>query len=203
MSRYHDLTGQRFGRLIVVNYVGQGKGYQSKWLTRCDCGVECIVFAANLNRGNTKSCGCLQKERALEAKTIHGLYFGNNGKRTKLSRVWGMMKDRCNNPNNKSYTDYGGRGIKVCLEWQDYIAFYGWAIKSGYQEGLSIERKNNNMGYSPDNCSWATQHTQSKNKRNNVRLTFNGETKLLSEWASDLGIDHQLIGSRIKKRMAY
>ena len=109
------------------------------------------------------------------------------------------MKARCYNPHNKSYKNYGGRGISVCDEWIDsYEAFYKWAISSGYQPGLTIERIDNEKGYSPENCRWATKAEQTRNRRSVIWITYNGKTQCMEDWAKELGISRGTISSRLK-----
>jgi hypothetical protein len=113
---------------------------------------------------------------------------------TKLYKKWKYMKKRCNNPNDKRYKHYGGKGIKVCEEWaNDFMVFREWAYQNGYEEGLTIERKDNNLGYSPDNCRWITMAEQAKNTSQNIFITRNGETKILSDWCRELGLNVRTI----------
>ena len=117
---------------------------------------------------------------------------------TPMHHVWLSMKGRCYCKTNKSYKNYGGRGITVCDEWiKSYRAFYEWAVSSGYKKGLSIERIDNNKGYSPDNCKWADKNEQAKNRRNVIDVTYNGKTQCLAEWARELGISRGTIKSRL------
>lgn len=183
-----DLTGKRFGRLTVLKEAGRSKDRQIIWECICDCGNTTLVKAGNLTSGDTKSCGCLHKEKFTNFK--HGQ------RHTKLYGVWCGIKARCQNPNSTSYKDYGGRGIKICEEWEDFTNFYSWAIANGYKNGLTIERKDNNKNYSPSNCKWATYKEQANNKRNNVYFTYQGETKTLAQW--DESTDKDIAG-RISK----
>lgn len=159
MSKLIDLTGQRFGRLVVVERA-ESKNKNSSWLCKCDCGKQTVVSAPNLKSGATRSCGCGLQEATIERSTKHG------GRYTKLYAVWIAMKDRCNNSNNKQFDDYGGRGIRVCKEWiDDFSAFQKWALANGYKGGLTIDRKDNDKGYAPDNCQWVTSKEQNNNRR--------------------------------------
>lgn len=186
-----DLTGRRFGRLLVIEKYGH-KGKTVAWLCKCDCGTEVTVRGADLRRGVTQSCGCLHKEDLIERNTRHGLHS------TRLYNIWGVMVQRCYNPNTHCYDAYGGRGIEICREWRDdFQAFYEWSMKNGYKENLTIDRMDNDKGYSPDNCRWVTRKVQANNTRRNHYITYNGETRTLSEWAGFLGFNPHTLGSRI------
>lgn len=121
----------------------------------------------------------------------HGM-FG-----TKIYGVWGHMKSRCYNPKVERYKNYGGRGIKVCDEWQNFEGFYEWAIRSGYKEGLTIDRINVDGDYCPENCRWATKETQMNNTTRNRYVTYKGETHTVSEWSRKLGIPYKTLFKRI------
>lgn len=189
-----DITGQKFNRLTAVKLVGIDKGHHALWECECDCGNRRTVSISDLKNGYVKSCGCQKKEKISELKTTHG-----EGK-TKLYRVWSMMKDRCINPNDTSYERYGGRGIKVCDEWMNsYVAFRDWAYQNGYNECLSIERIDNNGNYEPSNCKWATVIEQSRNRRSNIIIEINGQKKIVVEWAEIYNISPQTIYKRLKR----
>lgn len=157
------LEGERYGKLVVMEeaesiYSKTGKMIR-RWKCKCDCGNITIVRHGDLRNGSTVSCGCYNYEKESAAKT-HGY------SRTKLGNVFEGMKQRCNNPKNKNYEKYGGRGIKICTEWlNDPKRFFDWAIKNGYKEGLSIDRIDVNGNYEPDNCRWADNETQCLNQR--------------------------------------
>lgn len=178
MTKIIDLTGKRFGRLVVVSRAENDKRGQSRWRCLCDCGTEKTVTGSHLKNGNTKSCGCLHKEIAANTKLSHG------GKHTPLYVTWCNMKQRCNNKNASYYYCYGGRGIKVCDEWENsFETFRDWALANGYEDGLTIDRLNNDGNYEPSNCKWSTQKEQSRHRRNNINLTIGGITKTLVEWS--------------------
>jgi len=118
---------------------------------------------------------------------------------TRLHHIWKSIKQRCYNPNNNRYSNYGGRGITVCDEWRNsFNAFYEWAMANGYADDLTIDRKDTNGNYEPSNCCWATQKEQQNNRRNNCLITHNGETHTLAEWAAITGLKYQTIQRRLK-----
>lgn len=116
---------------------------------------------------------------------------------SRLYNTWRGMKSRCLNPNATNYENYGGRGISLCEEWMQADVFIKWALSSGYQDGLSIERKNNDGNYSPENCRWATKLEQNNNRRSSSLVSFDGETRSISEWARAVGINRQTLKSRL------
>lgn len=189
-----DMIGKRFGQLVVVGkgqtyYRPNGKTYY-KFLCKCDCGNTKMINGYSLRKGITKSCGCIRKDCG--ART-----HGKTG--TKLYNTWICMRNRCNYDRDKEYKDYGGRGIKVCKEWDEsFDNFCAWAMENGYKEGLSIDRIDVNGNYEPSNCKWATRYEQDRNKRNNVMLTYNGETRCLTDWAEYLGINKRTLENRVK-----
>lgn len=188
MNPKFNLLGKEFGRLKVVKFVGRAKDRQYLWECECSCEqhTHIIVKAGNLRSGNTQSCGCLHKE--IIQQGIHGKA------NTKLYYVWNGMKSRCLNPNQKSYKNYGERGIKICDEWLNFNNFYEWAMNNGYKEGLSIERENVNGNYEPSNCHWATAKEQANNTRSNHFIEYNGENKTIQQWEDETGLP---IGQRI------
>jgi len=192
-----DLKGKRFGRLMVIEAM-ENIGTYSAWLCQCDCGNKTIVATRNLQSGGTKSCGCLCRDIARESHTIHGL-SRVAGKITRLYNVWNHMRHRCLNKDDPHYKYYGARGLTICQEWDDYPKFHDWALSNGYTEKLTIERIDNNSGYSPNNCRWATRKEQARNSRHNHRVFFNGEDKALIEWAEVLGVKSATLNMRLRR----
>lgn len=197
MSRFVDLTGQRFGRLTVVqrveDYISPKGERKTVWLCCCDCGNTVPSMGCFLVSGKMKSCGCLRNERIKAQATVHGRC------KTRLYRIWCGMKARCCNSKNSAYQRYGGRGITICDEWRnDFMTFHRWAMANGYQEGLSIDRINNDEGYNPENCQWATITQQNRNKRNLHYVTLNGETKAVAEWCEQYNLSQQTVHNRLK-----
>ncbi|MEK5272553.1 hypothetical protein NSR00_17730 [Aeribacillus sp. FSL K6-8394] len=191
-SKRIDITGKKFGRLTVIEYT-YTKGKIAYWRCLCECGNETIVMGANLRHGKTKSCGCIHK------KIRSNLSFKHGQADTRLFKIWSNMKDRCENPHNKRYDRYGGRGIKVCDEWHEFKNFYDWAINNGYNDQLTIERKDINKNYEPDNCEWIPQSKQAKNRSSNIKVTIDGETKILMDWSRKTGINYGTLKGRYKR----
>lgn len=190
MKKYIDLTGQTFGRLTVLKRNGNDRDKTALWICECVCGNFVTVRSASLRSGKTRSCGCLAREQS----TTHSM------SKTRIYNTWAKMKSRCNNPNTRSYKDYGGRGILVCKEWNDnFASFYQWAITHGYDETLTIDRIDVNANYTPDNCRWISKSAQATNRRSNRYIEYNGERKTVTEWANDLDIPRQLLFGRLRR----
>lgn len=188
--KFIDLTGRKFGRLLVIERAENFKSGDARFKCKCDCGNEVIAGSQNLKRGTTKSCGCLQKEVTINRSSIHGMT------NTRIFRTWAGMKHRCEDSKNEHY---GARGIKVCDEWtNDFMSFYNWSMENGYNDSLTIERIDVNGNYEPSNCKWATIKEQNSNKTNKRLIEFNGKTLSLTQWAEETGIEKDTIFNRLK-----
>lgn len=198
MKPKYDLTGQRFGRLTVLRLYNRrqqpcGKHYYT-WWCKCDCGNEKEAPGRSLKNGHVQSCGCLHREVAGCSARTHG------GSKTRLYKVWVGIKCRCYEENNPAYKHYGERGVSMCDEWRtDFTAFRDWALSNGYADNLTIERIDNNGNYSPENCCWIPQTEQPKNRRNCHFITYNGETKTLSDWSRELHIARRSLRDKEKQ----
>lgn len=195
-----ERIGRRFGRLVVesVNRERRGKRDMIMAHCRCDCGNEKEVFWQALADGRTKSCGCLSRELTTERnrrlKTKHG------GSRTRLYSIFQSMHERCYRPQHMYYARYGGRSIGICDEWRrNFVAFREWATSHGYADNLSIDRIDNDRGYSPDNCRWVDAITQQNNRQTCHTLTVDGRTHTISEWARLTGIKNTTIRERLRR----
>lgn len=192
MANFRDLTGKRFGRLEVVGFGEKrksGKRMRMYWNCRCDCGNRILSRTDSLTSGNVKSCGCLKEEQdSINLATNHSHKLTD----TQAWNTYYSMKSRCNDRNNKSYKNYGGRGIGICREWEDsFVAFAEWAQDNGMKKGLQIDRINNNEGYSPENCRWVTPKENSRNRRSNLMIEHNGELVTLVEYSEILNIPYK------------
>lgn len=195
-SRFIDLTSKRFGKLVALKRA-ENRGKETFWLCQCDCGNTKEINASRLKSGKTKSCGCYKSE--YERKIVNHTAFNKTHgmSDTRLYRIYNKMKLRCYSKTNHAYKDYGGRGITICQEWlDDFMNFYNWAMKNGYEDNLSIDRIDNDKGYDPENCRWVSKKVQANNTRSTIFLTCNGETKSASEWSEITGIPRDTITSR-------
>lgn len=186
MAKRRDVTGERFGRLIAVRYLGTSEG-RAIWEFHCDCGNSVDARVGDVVSGKQKSCGCLRREasRANGRKIItHGMAG------TRLWNIWNGMKRRCK-------VDPHYQTVIVCDEWKAFEPFRDWALANGYSEALTLDRIDPYGNYEPSNCRWATYKQQENNRRNTVRITVNGETKPLTAWAECTGIPAATLAWRI------
>lgn len=154
----------KYGRWTVVADNGWSENGHKLLLCRCECGTEKVVQKSNLESGRSRSCGCLRREVSTEHSTTHGLSH------TRLFKIWSNMRNRCGRATSPDYKYYGGRGIKVCVEWvNDFEAFYSWAVSNGYERNLTIDRIDVNDDYKPSNCRWVTMKDQAQNRRCSIR----------------------------------
>jgi len=194
-GNFKDLTGKRFGRLTVVRFAYMKKCH-SYWLCECDCGKKKNIYSYHLNVGITKSCGCLNKEK----HTKHNM-FG-----TRFYNIYHCMKRRCFEKKNKSYYNYGGRGITVCGRWQKFENFRDDMLVSYSQhyeiygaKQTSLDRINNNDNYCKENCKWATCKEQLNNTRINCFITYKKQTLTISQWTEKLNFKRGTLRARIKR----
>lgn len=200
MRKSPDITGQQFGRLTAVQKVNATG--RARWLCKCSCGRTTVVDLCALQSGATKSCGCLQKERASAVGLGNTKYVGKDEQR--IADVYEGMKKRCYNPHNHNYKNYGARGISICDEWlHDKPSFVQWSLKNGYKQGLSIDRIDNDGPYSPDNCRWASLEQQHNNRRDNRLVTVDGETHSIAEWSRKLRLDQSALYRLSDARIVY
>lgn len=192
--KYKDISGQKFGQLTALYKLHNYHKTGSYWLCVCECGNFKEVYLGSLQQGLTISCGCYHKKRIKEVCATHGKHG------TRIYKIWKDMKQRCYNTNNLSYKEWGGRGILICDEWlYDFMTFYDWSMNNGYKDNLTIDRIDNNKGYSPSNCRWTNAKTQSRNKRNNINITINGEVHCLTDWCKILNLNHKTVSTRLSR----
>ena len=190
--RLIDLSGARFGRLVVVGIAGK-KGKRLCWLCKCDCGSEHLASGDVLKNGHVKSCGCLKAE--VDAK---GTRFRHGLSKSSEHKIWCGITERCHNKKSKFFMRYGGRGITVCRRWKTFENFYA-DMGPRPSSAHTLDRVNNNGNYEPSNCRWATPEEQANNKSSNVMISIDGETKTLAQWCRETGVDSDLASQRINR----
>lgn len=200
----NNLIGKIFGRLIVLKRVENDKYGNIKWLCKCSCGNEKIIFGSSLTRNRTRSCGCLKKEFAGIQTLKHG--HARRGKQSKIYAIWTHIINRCTNKNNSDYKDYGGRGIKICYRWSNknpkgFENFY--KDVGNPPKGKSLDRINNEDNYKPNNWRWATSKQQARNRRNNHLILYNNKNLCLAEWEEITGIKQSIIRKRLKRGWSF
>jgi hypothetical protein len=183
-----ELLGQRFGLLTVLADASAGHRYQMV-RCQCDCGNVTVIRKSRLyeRSGKQLACGCLR-----------GRHTKHSDSNSKLYRVWDSMVRRCHNPNHRAFASYGARGIQVCAEWRDYRYFKAWADTSGYAEGLTIDRIDNDNGYAPSNCRWATRKEQQNNRRCCVYIEHDGKRLTVTEWSELLGVPRHTVRKHLE-----
>ena len=188
-NQLKNLVGRQFGELIVLkrNPVNSKSG-NARWDCKCSCGNIATVIGSKLRSGATKSCGCARKSKIAQGFS-----------KTRLYRIWSLMKKRCYRNENENFKHYGGRGIEVCEEWKkDFIAFRSWALSHGYADNLSIDRIDVNGNYEPSNCRWADIKTQAHNRRNNHIITYLNNDYTVSEFAELLKVSYWTVSNQLK-----
>lgn len=189
-------VGKSFHKLTAIEELGFNNKNQREYLFRCNCGEEVIRLFKDVSSSKIKSCGCGVVEAVKKSNTTHGMT------KTKIYSRYKGMVSRCNYEKHHAYQRYGGRGIKVSNEWlgeDGFEKFYEWAMQNGYSEELSLDRIDNNLGYSPENCRWTDAHTQANNRETSITFKFEGVEKSLMEWANDLELNYDSLWRRIKK----
>lgn len=192
-----NLAGQRFGKWTVIE-PSENRNGLTMWLCRCDCGNEKYVRSTHLLNGASKSCGCSQYDHLRNRERN----YPQDIRIKRLQTIWHCMFMRCYDTSNSGYKNYGGRGIKICKEWNNYESFARWALSHGYTDELTIDRINNNGNYEPSNCRWITKQEQTKNRRNNRFETINGATKTVAEWAREYDVESSTLYRRLNRGMS-
>lgn len=202
MTARIDMTGCRFGRLVVEQMSHQGKRYEIHWIALCDCGKRTIVTTHRLRSGNTRSCGCLfrsvvaarNRTRVTKYAVTHG--HARTGQLTPTYKAWMAMRMRCTQSAHKEYHRYGGRGITVCERWAIFANFL--EDMGERPQGREIDRINNDGNYEPANCRWATHKEQMRNMSRNRILTLDGRSQTLADWADEAQLNYGTLRTRLR-----
>lgn len=193
MGKRLEIRGKRFGKLVAITPAGINRSRLVLWKCVCDCGQEIIVTGANLASGNSKSCGCARSASLRLRNTTHG----KSRRYRSTYTTWRAMITRCTNPKIKCWKHYGGRGITVCDRWLN--SFDNFLDDMGEKPpGMTIDRIDSDKGYCKDNCRWATQAEQTRNRRSVLKITWNGKTQIAAEWADELGIPRDALYYRLR-----
>lgn len=193
-NRFKDISGQRFGRLIIISVAESAtKSKKLCWNCICDCGNTTIIPTGNITNGHTQSCGCLSAD-----KDVIGKNWKHGMSDTREYHAWRAARNRCTNPEHPEYRRYGARGIFMCELWLN--SFETFLSDMGRcPDGLTLDRKDNNGPYSPDNCRWVTAEAQAHNQEKTIHVTHNGETLCLKEWSRKTGIHYSTLRKRYQK----
>jgi len=186
----HDLAGLKKNRWTVLEYVRRSDCGSAMWLCKCDCGTIKEVAGTTVVTGKSKSCGCLAAERTSVRTATHRL------SKTTEHKIWLGMRNRVLSTKDTSYKNYGGRGITICAEWDDFLTFLA-DMGERPTPKHSIDRRDNEGNYTPDNCYWATPRQQATNKRNNINITRDGVTKCLKDWCTHQKLPYKTVWYRI------
>lgn len=190
-----------FGRLTVIaeapDRVSESGRREKMVLCRCSCGNEVVKRIRVLKSENTRSCGCLRSELSAERSRVSEKT--NCSSYSRIRDIWKHMQDRCDNMNNKSYKNYGAKGITVFEEWRNFKIFFDWALLNGYRDDLTIDRIDSTKNYCPENCRWSDRKTQNNNTSRNHLLTYNGKTQSIALWADEVNLPYSTLKSRIDK----
>lgn len=190
-GQIQDIRGKSFGRLAVKSFHGRNEHGHVLWDCDCECGASIVASGIDLRRNHTKSCGCLKNDLLVSRVRKHGL------SKSKAYMVWSAMKGRCTNKRNKCYPDYGGRGIAVCDRW---LSFDNFLSDMGEpEEKMMLERMDNESGYGPENCKWATRIVQSNNRRSNVMIKTDSDVMTMAQFAKLTGLHYGNIRSKINR----
>lgn len=185
-----EMAGKKFGRLEVIREAGRDRKGGVRWFCKCACGNETVVASTKLTQGRTRSCGCIQ----IESRIKHGYSHTNE------YHIWNGIVHRCRNKNNHAYTRYGNVGIDVCEEWFESFENFYADMGARPSKNHTIDRVDNNKGYSKENCRWATMTEQQRNKTNNRMIQFNGKNMCLSEWCEVLNMPLNTLRNRLVTR---
>jgi hypothetical protein len=198
MGKFKDLSGKKFWRLTLIEIVKRKP--TPIYLCKCDCGSIKKIDHYSIIYGKTKSCGCLKNENTAQRSTVHGLLTKENKITNKRAlEIYTSMKARCYNKHKKNYMNYGGRGIKVCRRWKHSFEKFFTDMSPIPPPPFSLDRIDNNKGYSKDNCRWATIKEQRRNRRNNKIISYNGKQQCVSAWAEETGVKYTTLMRRFNR----